>query len=43
MKIWQMNSRLNWTLVMSESEKTFSFMDIAIFDITWVTVAMVTG
>ncbi len=40
MKIWQMNSRLDWTLVVSESDKTFSFMD-GIFDL--VTVAMVTG
>ncbi len=38
-----MNSRLDWTLVMSESDKTFSFMDVAIFDFTLVTVAMVTG
>ncbi len=33
MKIWRMNSRL----------KTFSLMDVAIFDFTLVTVAMVTG
>ncbi len=43
MKIWRMNSRLDWTCVMSESDKTFSFMDGAIFDFTLVTVAMVTG
>ncbi len=42
MKIWRMNSRLDWT-VMLESDKTFSFMDVAIFDFTLVTVAMVTG
>ncbi len=42
MKIWQINSWLDWT-VMSESDKTFSFMDVAIFDITSVTVAVVTG
>ncbi len=28
---------------MSESDKTFSFMDVVIFDITSVTVGMVTG
>ncbi len=28
---------------MSENDKTFSFMDVAIFDFTLVTVAMVTG
>ncbi len=38
MKIWWMNSRLDWTLVLSESDKTFSFMDVIIFDITLVTV-----
>ncbi len=42
MKIWRINSWLDWT-VMSESDKTFSFMDLAIFDITSVTVGMVTG
>ncbi len=40
MKIWHNNSRLDWRL--SESDKTFSFMDVAIFDFTLVTVAMVT-
>ncbi len=43
MKIWRMNSRLDWTLVVSESDKNFSFMDGAIFDFTLVTVTMVTG
>ncbi len=43
MKIWQINSWLNWTLVVSESDKTFSFMDCPTFDFTLVTVAMVTG
>ncbi len=43
MKIWRMNSRLDWTLVVSESDKSVSFMDRAIFDFTLVTVAMVTG
>ncbi len=43
MKIWGKNSRLDWTLVMSESDKSFSFMDGAIFDFTLVTVAMVTA
>ncbi len=38
MKIWWMNSRLDWTLVLSESDKTFSFMDVVIFGITLVTV-----
>ncbi len=33
------NSRLDWTLVMSESDKTLNFMDVAVFDITLVTVA----
>ncbi len=42
MKIWRINSWLDWT-VMSESDKTFSFMDVAIFDIISVTVGMVTG
>ncbi len=42
MKTWRMNSWLDW-IVMSESDKTFSFMYIAIFDITLVTVTMVTG
>ncbi len=42
MKIWRNNSRLDWTLVVSESDKTFSFMNVAIFDFTLVTVAMVT-
>ncbi len=42
MKIW-INSLLDWTLVVSESDKTFSFMDGTIFDFTLVTVAMVTG
>lgn len=31
MKIWWMNSQLDWTLVVSDSDKTFSFMDVAIF------------
>ncbi len=43
MNIWWKNSQLDWTLVMSESDKTFSFMDGAIFDFTLVTVAMFTG
>ncbi len=43
MNIWWKNSQLDWTLVMSESDKTFSFMDVAIFDFTLVTVAMFTG
>ncbi len=34
------NSRLNWALVMSESDKTFSFMDTTIFDFTLVTVTV---
>ncbi len=42
-----MNSRLDCTLVMSESDKSVSFMDSAIpifdFIFTLVTVAMVTG
>ncbi len=40
MQIWRKNSLLDWRL--SESDKTFSFMDVAIFDFTLVTVAMVT-
>ncbi len=43
MKIWRKNSWLDWTLVVSESDKTFSFMHVANFDFTLVTVAMVTG
>ncbi len=43
MKIWQKISQLDWTLVVSESDKTFSFMHVAIFDFTLVTVAMVTS
>ncbi len=43
MKIWLNYLRLNWTLVVSESDKNLSFMDVAIFDFTLVTVAMVTG
>ncbi len=43
MKIWWMNSWLDWTLVLSESDKTFSFINVVIFDITLVTVSMVTG
>ncbi len=38
-----MNSQFDWILVVSESEKTFSLTDVAIFDINSVTVAMVTG
>ncbi len=37
MKIWWKNPWLDWTLVMSESDKTFSFMDVTIFDFTLVT------
>ncbi len=43
MKIWRINFWLDWTLVVSESDKSVSFMDRAIFDFTLVTVAMVTG
>ncbi len=43
MKIIRNNSQLDWTLVVSERDKTFSFMNVAIFDVTLVTVAMVTG
>jgi len=42
MKIWQTNSQLNWTLVMSKVI-LFSFMDVVIFVITLVTVTIVTG
>ncbi len=42
MKIWRKNLQLDWTLV-SESDNTFSFIAVAIFDITLATVAMVTG
>ncbi len=43
MKVWWMNSRLDWTLVVSECDKIFSFMDIAIFITSVTVVAMVTG
>ncbi len=42
MKVWWMNSRLDWTLVVSECDKIFSFMDIAIFITSVTVVAMVT-
>ncbi len=42
MKIWWKNSRLNWTRHV-RSDKSFSIMDVAIFDFTLVTVTMVTG
>ncbi len=43
MKIWWKNSRLDWVLVVSKSDKTFSFMDVTIFDFTLFIVAMVNG
>ncbi len=37
------NSGLDWILVVSESDKTFSFRDVFFFDFTLVSVTMVTS
>ncbi len=43
MKVLRMNSRLDWFLSYQKVIKISVFTDVAIFDITLVTVAVVTG